>query len=484
MKKTSWYHIEDLPEYPAINLEMLLQACQRMTDFGFANIGPSLQRYRNGAGPLYVAAKAWDRASKEYVQAIVRQPGLYVLHHRRLLSTGRKLQIQANNVRRLDVRTLTNAQLAHAFQSIQALATDLHVARGPGWIMEQRFERFSQHLLQALRQHFSRNHLMDDPVGALTVLSTPRGRFKTNEETESLLRLACKSSVSQQALKAHLAKYWYVTYGMVGPGLTLSELKTRIRAARSEGAGVELKRRRNQRANLIRDRERLLRRLHLPTLLRSLVKIAGWIGAEKAWSKEIQYYGQVMRDKLLKEMCRRYRLTLRQMRWMLPTEITGMLRHKSFPLPRELDRRWRDSWLLITPQGMTFLFSTKAQAFLKGQRLEIKPEVPKSVSEFRGRSAFRGKATGAVKIIEYPADIRKMRHGNILVSTMTIAEIVPAMRLASAILTDEGGLTCHAAIISRELGIPCIIGTKIATRVLKDGDQVEVDAVKGTVKKL
>jgi len=64
---------------------------------------------------------------------------------------------------------------------------------------------------------------------------------------------------------------------------------------------------------------------------------------------------------------------------------------------------------------------------------------------------------------------------------MTQPEFLPAMKKASAIITDEGGLTCHAAIISRELGIPCIIGTKIATKVFKDGDIVEVDATRGIV---
>ena len=61
---------------------------------------------------------------------------------------------------------------------------------------------------------------------------------------------------------------------------------------------------------------------------------------------------------------------------------------------------------------------------------------------------------------------------------------MPAIRQASAIVTDEGGLTCHAAIVSREMGIPCVVGTKIATQVLKDGDRVEVDANKGIVRKL
>jgi len=69
-----------------------------------------------------------------------------------------------------------------------------------------------------------------------------------------------------------------------------------------------------------------------------------------------------------------------------------------------------------------------------------------------------------------------------MVACMTKPEFVPAMKKAIAIITDEGGLTCHAAIISRELGIPCVIGTKVATKILKDGMEVEVDADKGIVK--
>ena len=75
-----------------------------------------------------------------------------------------------------------------------------------------------------------------------------------------------------------------------------------------------------------------------------------------------------------------------------------------------------------------------------------------------------------------------MKNGDILVSPMTTPNFVPAMKLAAAIVTDEGGVMCHAAIVAREMKKPCIIGTKIATKVLKDGDIVEVDADKGVVK--
>ena len=67
---------------------------------------------------------------------------------------------------------------------------------------------------------------------------------------------------------------------------------------------------------------------------------------------------------------------------------------------------------------------------------------------------------------------------------MTDPDMVPAMKRAGAIVTDEGGITCHAAIVSRELQVPCIIATKIATKVFKNGDLVEVNATTGTIRML
>ncbi|MFH1316074.1 MAG: PEP-utilizing enzyme [Candidatus Woesearchaeota archaeon] len=74
--------------------------------------------------------------------------------------------------------------------------------------------------------------------------------------------------------------------------------------------------------------------------------------------------------------------------------------------------------------------------------------------------------------------------GNILVTSMTRPEFVPLMRKAKAIVTDEGGITCHAAVVSRELGIPCVIGTKIASKAIKDGSEIEIDLEKGIVREV
>jgi len=103
--------------------------------------------------------------------------------------------------------------------------------------------------------------------------------------------------------------------------------------------------------------------------------------------------------------------------------------------------------------------------------------------EIKGVAVSQGVVKGKAKIIlDFKKDVLKMKKGDILITDETDSTILPLILKAKAIITDTGGLLCHAAIVSRELKIPCVVGTKIATQVLKDGDLVEVDANKGVVK--
>lgn len=88
------------------------------------------------------------------------------------------------------------------------------------------------------------------------------------------------------------------------------------------------------------------------------------------------------------------------------------------------------------------------------------------------------------KIVLHVEELEKVSQGDVLVTQNTTLSFVVAMKKASAIVTDEGGITCHAAIVSRELGIPCVVGTKTASKTFKDEDVVEVDAAKGIVRKI
>ncbi|MEY2664217.1 MAG: hypothetical protein RIT04_25 [Candidatus Parcubacteria bacterium] len=110
-----------------------------------------------------------------------------------------------------------------------------------------------------------------------------------------------------------------------------------------------------------------------------------------------------------------------------------------------------------------------------------KPDIDRSAKELKGFSASKGIVKGVVKIVLSSKEFSKVNIGDILVTAMTSVDFVPVMERAAAFVTNEGGIMCHASIVAREMGKPCIIGTKIATQLLKDGDMVEVNAEKGIV---
>jgi pyruvate,water dikinase len=128
-------------------------------------------------------------------------------------------------------------------------------------------------------------------------------------------------------------------------------------------------------------------------------------------------------------------------------------------------------------RGKIYIMQTRAVTALE----EKKTEEVKGTPILEGYGASPGVATGIVKIIHGTSEIWKIQKGDILVTEMTSPDYVPAMEKSAAIVANQGGTTCHAAIVSRELSIPCIVGTQKATEVLKEGMKITVDATHGKV---
>ncbi len=145
----------------------------------------------------------------------------------------------------------------------------------------------------------------------------------------------------------------------------------------------------------------------------------------------------------------------------------------------ELEKRYKNCLMIAD----NYFEIEALKEFLKKNKQYkfIFDKVDKNAKEIKGAVAFKGIAKGRVKILKKKSQIASFKKGEILVSPMTTPIFVPAMKKAGAIITDEGGITCHAAVVAREFRRPCIIGTRIATKVLKDGDMVEVDANEGIV---
>lgn len=109
-------------------------------------------------------------------------------------------------------------------------------------------------------------------------------------------------------------------------------------------------------------------------------------------------------------------------------------------------------------------------------------EKENSTETITGTNAFPGLVTGTVRIVPDPFNVPNFEEGDILVTGMTRPEFLQLIQKSGAIVTDAGGILCHAAIIARELKKTCVVGTRIASKILKDGDRVEVDANKGIIK--
>jgi len=126
-----------------------------------------------------------------------------------------------------------------------------------------------------------------------------------------------------------------------------------------------------------------------------------------------------------------------------------------------------------------FIVQTRPVTTIR-EMVEVGPEITAPVL-LSGSPASPGVASGSVKIVSDPSQIDKVLDGDVLVAEMTTPDFVPAMKRAAAIVTDRGGRTAHAAIVSRELGIPCVVGTEQAMATLKDGQIITVDGAAGKV---
>jgi pyruvate,water dikinase len=131
--------------------------------------------------------------------------------------------------------------------------------------------------------------------------------------------------------------------------------------------------------------------------------------------------------------------------------------------------------------GATFLVQSRPITTLTAAVAEDAPAEPDRRVLLQGLAASNGVASGRVRVLRTPKEGRRLLDGEVLVAPMTNPDWVPTIRRAAALVTDGGGMTCHAAIVARELRVPCVVGARTATTTLRDGEVVTVDGARGTV---
>jgi phosphoenolpyruvate synthase/pyruvate phosphate dikinase len=247
-------------------------------------------------------------------------------------------------------------------------------------------------------------------------------------------------------------------------------------------SGINIEERINQIVNTpkrnLKEKNILIQFLNPAKKLRVLLEISEdftyWQDERKKQTYWSTHYGSI----LLMEIGRRFGFDLHQMKYCYPDEVVSFFAE---PIVNKKEIKARLKKCFWYQEGQEdYEVITEHSAHSTYRRLFEKKSL-KAVNDFRGLSACRGVARGPVKIVKSSTETNKLKEGDVLVAVMTRPDYIAGMKKASAIVTNEGGVTCHAAIVSRELNIPCVIGTKIATEVLKDGDIVEVNGNHGVV---
>ncbi|MFH1175027.1 MAG: PEP-utilizing enzyme [archaeon] len=312
----------------------------------------------------------------------------------------------------------------------------------------------------------------------LAILTSPKHYGYLQQEVLDFWKAVEKGG----ALKKHHATYsWYLASWLHAPQLTEEHFLGRLHKKGKVGIRKEANTIRKHRQETERQRQHLLKKYAFDTKTRRVLDyfrtLNDWRDERK---RELVCKTNTLLDQLIHRVCMLNAIPLQEAKHLAFFEISSLLLTEQYK--EELKKRNQQSYAYWqdTPGHYTYLCGAEAEQL----KAALEEALKSAQKDLCGRPAYPGKTQGIVRIINAPADFSKMNPGDILVSVMTRPELVPAMKKAGAIITDEGGITCHAAIISRELKIPCIVGTQLATTILKDGDVVEVDAMQGKVHKL
>lgn len=332
-------------------------------------------------------------------------------------------------------------------------------------------EKFSQ--VQLEEQSFLK-------IAAAILNNNPAVKIFSTEEKVGIAKLP---SGLARSIKRHIAAYQYQGYNFEGPAFTEDYFIERWRELlkNKENPTKRLRQIILEKKRDLKFQNEIEKELKIDAKHQQLLDITRAIIYGKDYRKMSMVRSYFELEPLLKEIGRRLGLTLAQVRNCLILELEKMATGGSTPL--NLSARMKGCLFVVREESLPGIVDT-GDLFHKMKHHLFKQEDLSSVNYFHGQTAMTGQARGTVKIINNKEDLKKMNVGDVLVSKMTNPDLVPAMKKAAAIITDMGGVTCHAAIVSRELKIPCVIGTKVATKVLKDGETVFVDGNTGEIRKI
>ncbi len=374
-----------------------------------------------------------------------------------------------------DLGRLSNEELLSLYENFRRVYNDWFKI---GWTVEPialQGEQLIREIIKGQNQKI---------ISILT--STTRKSFSRRSE-EDLLRIAKKKKNGQDVSKdieEYAGKYYwlhnsYFKTQILGQDFFKKDLELTLKERPDpkqylEEMGNLAKRQKNEKEEMIKELT-----LEEHRKLIELIDLFGWF---QDYRKEYMMQACHYLDVLLAGFGKRAGISAWDMKYTLPKDLPLILDEKFDK--NDIDARKKNCIIVWKEFSDDYEFLTGEEAVAKEKEIFPAEEKTNEILEIRGMTACQGLVRGEAFVSMSAEEAKNILPGQILVTSMTSPDFVISMKKAAAIVTNEGGITCHAAIVSREFGVPCIVGTRIATKVLKTGDYIEVDGNHGFVRKL
>ncbi|MHB8830952.1 MAG: PEP-utilizing enzyme [Patescibacteria group bacterium] len=372
-------------------------------------------------------------------------------------------------LRENDLSQLLESELLGVFK--ECIGAQVNTV-GLGHVIEPVGFGLDEELKQKLYQHLPDKKAFNLVYTQITKPTQQSFIGKEQQELEAMVNL--EGEELDKALAAHEAKYYWILSNYAGPRRLTKEIcLERLQAFKNSSTKKAIQTSTTVEIDLDDATRHLAERLDFTAVWQDERKLN--------ILKGIYHLGMV-----INEISSRTGIPADHIAYFEPTEALAIqnldqLKAKAV----ELARRVNGVFFLQLPEGPDVAVGHDYEEAIKlYEALNGQGASKPGSSAIYGSVANPGTAIGRVVVCKDLASIDKVQEGDVLVASMTRPEYMAAIKKAAAIVTDEGGITCHAAIVARELGIPCVIGTKVATKVFKDGMIVEVRANHGMVKQI
>jgi len=456
---------------------------------------------------IYFSNDEFKAISKEIILKLVDDPQWALNDVQEVIRTSTDLLNLADEIEKQNYASCSMPEILKLLKKYALAYEKAHVRGWIGNASDMPDMLFTKHLLFLLQEKIRKKGSLINSKNAFSKLTTPREESFMQKEYEDLLKLLVEISEDKKQkemfrdleprhviskikgtaigkkIEKHTHDYGWISYGFIGPNWDESYfigiLSSLIRQNTDPQNGLEEIRKNKE--ELVREQDKIIKSLDLDKNEQDLFEVARGFVFTKGYRKDAMFKFCSRVELFYREVSRRLHLSITDIRFCFPHEFDRLVSGEE-ALIKTLMERQKFSICESTGSYSEDLYLNGDEAKKYLEKLPFEKEESTQVSMLTGTCACPGRVRGKVRIINTPKEMDKMEKGDILVSIATSPDLVVAMKKAAAIVTDMGGITSHAAIVSRELNIPCVVGTRIATKALEDNMLVDVDATHGTVK--